>query len=111
MTDTRYRIETVGVRAHDLLQNAPRGYCLVMATVRPAMEDGSDPLLHIQSEANPYTGGKFKHWSQVDPVTNLEEKPFVPPRDLVALADALKALFDTLPAYEFNRHTVRYASV
>ena len=87
------KLRHIGVRAHDLLGNAPRGYCLIEAEFESFEEDGRPISTIVQGEKNPYSHGRFR-WGKIDPATKLQTDPFEAPKQLTGLAEALKALFD-----------------
>lgn len=82
----------IGVVSHDILLNAPRGYCIVEATFQ---DEETKTQFVVQGEKNPYTKGCFK-WGEIDPDTKLQVHAFKATDKLTALAEALKSLFDAL---------------
>lgn len=90
-------LQRIGVSGHNLLLNAPVGYCLVEAVFVQWSDDSSvRTVRHYQGEINPYTDGRFV-WYEIEPQTRLS----VGGRTSVdektkALAAALRAFFDAL---------------
>jgi hypothetical protein len=102
------KINRIAVVCHDLLQNAPKGYCIVEATITyndeihelNAFGFPEDRSYVVQGEKNPYTKGRFV-WGEIDTETGRQIRAFptpvspAPPQ-LDAIAEALKSLFDEL---------------